>query len=233
MLCSGGIIMRPLHALKGKIMKRLNILLMLLSLIVAGSFASCNTSKNGDSSIAQSSSVIENSTSMEEESSLQEKKTLEDWLVACDGALICETTDAKYIREGGDGYSISYKHGDEAKGAHVGTGIKFINSSAQDTATFSFYVYNASLENYEIEVFCHSNLSSEIFQDYQKVNSYTAVSGEWTQITVLKKDIGSVCMNGAFNVLGVAVKSDANGGNASEKWSNLELYFDGLSVFEK
>ncbi len=225
--------MRPLHVIKGKIMKRLNILLMLLSFIVAGSFAACNISENSDVSNAQTSSSSKSDMSLEEESSVQEEKTLEDWLVACDGALISETTDAKYIREGGDGRSISYKHGDEAKGAHVGTGIKFINSSAQDTATFSFYVYNASLENYEIEVFCHSNLSSEIFQDYQKVNSYTAVSGEWTQITVLKKDIGSVCMNGAFNVLGIAVKSDANGGNTSEKWSNIELYFDGLRIFEE
>ncbi len=207
-------------------MKGRSILSIIFSFALLFSFAACGGLGSGASN-EQSAGISE------EESGSQEEKTLEDWIVACDGALIGETTDADYIREGGESRSISYKHGNEAKGAHVGTGMKFINSSAQDTATFSFYVYNAALEDYFIEVFCHPDLSSQIYQDYQKVNSYTVASGEWTQITVTKKEIGNVCMNGVFNVLGIAVKSDANGGNTSEKWSNIELYFDGLSIFEE
>ena len=153
-----------------------------------------------------------------------------DWFTACDGAEVSIYESGEYIRDGGDGWSLQYKH-TNTMSVNIGAGVKFKESSAQDMGDFTFYVYNAATTDCKIEVFCHANTHAAIFQDYKEVAEYTATAGEWTEVNVNGRTLANVSFNGTYDVIGISVQEDTNGGKESAQFKSVELYFDGLGVF--
>lgn len=215
-----------------------------LSVALVGAFSACDfsallgTSSSGGDSSSQSvfeESVENNSNSQsesEEESSVEETQTADAWIVACDGAEVSVVTSGEYVKEGSE-KSIKYTHGENATNARVGAGIKFKEYAAQDLEEdFTFYVYNATTYEYKIEIFCHQDATNAVFQDYQEVAEYTAKAGEWTEVKVSASAVAAKCNNGSFDYLGIALMFADNGGVSSNQWKSVELYFDGLELFE-
>ncbi|MBQ8294976.1 MAG: hypothetical protein IJX87_00925 [Clostridia bacterium] len=203
-----------------------------LAVTTLGISAACGESNSAmGSSSSQPSSETTSQGTTTSENGAESGKKLSDWIVACDGAEVSLCTDPAYVRAGAES-SVKYAHSENTNDQRMGAGMKFKAIAAQDIEeNVTVYVYNATEYEYQLEAFCHQDDIAEIFQDYQEVAEYTLPAGEWTEVVVTASAIAQKCNNGTFDYFGFALRQADNGGVISQKWKSVQLYFDGLEIF--
>lgn len=160
-----------------------------------------------------------------------------------------ELFDFSIVGLGGAQISFSEENVREGDGSvkytHTGTTevIKFPNSKDIDWASvdgLSFWVYNPSTEyDYTFSFGGYTSLGSGFTGNGNKASmGYTISKNSWSKIVVPSEQIIKMTEKTATApdgapYLGILISHENNGGSQSNRWANIELYFDYFTLDAK